>query len=82
MDQEMLIRYICDVAKKAEESLETSNVGCLQLVVPKVRAIGEARLKSMTTLVDQGIKRVKQVLIPIFGLEGLLLFLILTYLWL
>jgi len=82
MDQQVLIRYICDVAKKAEENLETSNVGYLQLVVPKVRAIGEERLRSMTTLVDQAIKTVKQVLIPIFGLEGLLLILILTYLWL
>ncbi len=80
MDQELLTRIICDVAKKAEENLEASTVGCLQLVVPQVRAIGEARLKSMTTLVDRAIQKVKQTLIPVFGLEGLILILILTFL--
>ena len=80
MDQELLIRYICDAAKKAEENLEASNVGCLQLVVPQVRVIGEARLKSMTTFVDKAIQRIKQTLIPVFGFEGLILILILLFL--
>jgi putative membrane protein len=80
MDQEILIRYICDAAKKAEGNLEASNVGCLQLVVPKVRVIGEARLKSMTTLVDRAIQKIKQTLIPVFGLEGLILILLLVVL--
>jgi putative membrane protein len=80
MDQEILIRYICDAAKKAEQSLEASNVGCSQLVVPKVRVIGEARLKSMTTLVDKAIQKIKQTLIPVFGLEGLILILLLALL--
>jgi putative membrane protein len=80
MDQEILIRYICDAAKKAEENLEASNVGCLQLVVPQVKVIGEARLKSMTTFVDKAIQKIKQTLIPIFGLEGLILILLLALL--
>jgi putative membrane protein len=80
MDQELLIRYICDAAKKAEGNLEASNVGCLQMIVPKVRVIGEARLKSMTTFVDKAIQRVKQTLIPVFGLEGLILILLLVFL--
>ena len=80
MDQTLLIRLICDVTKKAEANLEASTVGCLQLVVPKVRAIGEARLKSMTTLVDKAIQKVKQWVAPIFGLEGLLLVLLLLFL--
>ena len=80
MDQEILIRYICDAAKKAEGNLEASNVGCLQLVVPKVRVIGEARLKSMTTLIDRAIQKLKQTLIPVFGLEGLILILLLVFL--
>ncbi len=60
MDQELLTRIICDVAKKAAENLEASTAGCVQLVVPKVRAIGEERLKSMTTLVDRAIQKIKQ----------------------
>jgi putative membrane protein len=80
MDQEVLIRYICDAAKKAEGNLEVSNVGCLQLVVPKVRVIGEARLKSMSTFVDKSIQKIKQTLIPVFGLEGLILILLLALL--
>lgn len=80
MDKALLIRFICDTAKKAEANLEASTVGCLQLVVPKVRAIGEARLKSMTTLVDGAIQKVKQTVVPVFALEGLLLILILLFL--
>jgi putative membrane protein len=80
MDQEILIRYICDAAKEAEGNLDASSVGCLQLVVPQVRVIGEARLKSMTTFVDKGIQKVKQTLIPVFGLEGLILILLLVFL--
>jgi hypothetical protein len=55
-------------------------VGCAQLVVPQVRAIGEARLKSMTTLVDRAIQKIKQTVIPVFALEGVILLLILTFL--
>ena len=78
MNNEVLIRCICEVAKKAEATLEASKVGCLRLVVPKVRVIGEARLQSMSLYVDKAIQRAKQILIPIFGLEGLLLILLLA----
>ena len=61
MDNELLIQYICDAAKKAEANLEFSKAGCLHFVVPHVRVIGEARLKSMTLLVDKAIQRAKQI---------------------
>ena len=80
MDQTLLIRFICEVTEKAEANLEFSTVGCVQLIVPKVRAIGEKRLKSMTTLVDRAIQKAKQTLIPVFGLEGLILILLLVFL--
>ncbi len=51
MDHEVLIRHIIEATKKAETNLETSTAGFLRFVVPQVRVIGEARLKSMTTLV-------------------------------
>jgi putative membrane protein len=79
MSHEILIRYICDVAKKAEANMETSKAGCIHFVVPQVRVIGEARLQSMTTLVDKSIKKAKQML-PVFGLEGLVLILLLVLL--
>ena len=80
MDNETLIRYILEAAKTAESKLETCKAGSLRLIVPQVRVIGEASLKSITTLVDKTIGKAKQTLIPIFGLEGLLLILLLTVL--
>jgi len=78
MSHEVLTRCICDVAKKAEANLETSKAGCIHFVVPQVRVIGEARLQSMSILVDKAIQKAKQTLIPVFGLEGLFLILLLT----
>jgi putative membrane protein len=79
MSHEVLIRCICEVAKKAEANLEASKAGCLRLVVPQVRVIGEARLQSMSILVDKAIQKAKQTLIPVFGLEGLFLILLLAF---
>lgn len=80
MDQALLIRYIRETAIKAEANMEAATAGYLQLVVPKVRAIGEARLKSLTTLVDKAIGKAKQTVVPVFGLEGLILILLLLFL--
>ncbi|MCJ7793370.1 DUF2070 family protein, partial [Candidatus Bathyarchaeota archaeon] len=79
MSHEVLIRCICEVTKKAETNLEASKAGCLRLVVPQVRVIGEARLQSMSILVDKAIQKAKQTLIPVFGLEGLFLILLLAF---
>jgi putative membrane protein len=80
INNELLIQYICEVAKKADTNLEFSKAGYLRFVVPNVRVIGEARLKSITLLVDKAIQKAKQTLIPIFGLEGLFLILLLIVL--
>jgi putative membrane protein len=80
MSHEILTRYICEVAKKAEANLETSKAGCIHFVVPQVRVIGETRLQSMTILVDKSIQKAKQTLLPVFGLEGLVLILLLLLL--
>jgi len=80
IDHETLIRYILQAAKNAESKLETCKAGSLHLVVHTVRVIGEERLKSLTTLVDKAIQRAKQTLIPIFGLECLILILLLIFL--
>jgi putative membrane protein len=80
MSHEVLTRCICEVAKKAEANLEASKAGCLRLVVPQVRVIGKARLQSMSLLVDKAIQKAKQTLLPVFGLEGLVLILLLLLL--
>lgn len=77
MDHDTLIRYILEAAKTAESNIEVSKAGSLRFVVPQVRVIGEERLKSITTLVDKVIVKAKQTLVPIFGLEGLFLILLL-----
>jgi putative membrane protein len=80
MDHEVLLHYIGEVAKKAEANLEACRAGCVRFVVPQVRVIGEERLRSITMLVDKAIEKAKQIVLPIFGLEGLLLILILALL--
>ncbi len=80
MNQEVLIGYICDVAKKAESTLESSKAGAVHLVVSNVRVIGETHLQAMSTLVDKTLRRAKQMVFPIFGLEGLILILLLLLL--
>jgi putative membrane protein len=77
MDHALLIKYIGEAAKKAEANLETCRVGCRTFVVPHVRVIGEERLKSVTTLVDKAIVKAKHIVFPIFGVEALLLLLLL-----
>jgi len=80
IDHALLIQYIGEVAKRAEANLEECSAGSRTFVVPQVRVIGEDRLKSITTLVDKAIVKAKQVVFPIFGVEGLLLILLLLLL--
>ncbi len=78
MNEKTLLGYVGEVAKKAEANLEASKVGCSQFVVPQVRVIGEDRLRSITLLVDKAIQKAKRIVFPIFGIEGLLLILLLA----
>jgi putative membrane protein len=80
MNHETLIQHITEVAKTAASNMESCKAGCLRLVVPKVRVIGEARLGSLSLLVDQALRRAKRIVAPIFVSEGLLLILLLALL--
>jgi putative membrane protein len=73
MNHETLVRHIIEVAKAAASNLESCKAGCLRLVVPEVRVIGETRLASLSLLVDSALRRAKQIVAPIFVSEGLLL---------
>jgi len=77
MDSTLLINYIGEAAKKANANLEVCKAGCRTFTVPQVRVIGEERLKSVTTLVDKSIEQAKKTAPVIFGVEGLLLILLL-----
>jgi putative membrane protein len=80
MDHKTLFRYIKEVARAASANLERCSAGCLRLVVPKVRVIGEARLKSLSIHVDKALHKAKQTVAPIFAFEGLILVLLLMLL--
>lgn len=80
VDQNALIRYITTAASEAASNLETCKAGYKRVIVQKVRVIGSNSLKIMTTLVDKAIQKAKHIVIPIFGLEGLLLIILLLLL--
>ena len=80
MNHELLIGYITEAARAAVAKLETCKAGCKRLVVPKVRVIGQARLESLSLLVDTALKKAKQIVVPIFAFEGLFLVLLLALL--
>jgi putative membrane protein len=77
MDHQVLIQIIGDLAKQALSNVEASKVGCIEFTVPKVRVIGEERLNSVSILIDKAINRAKKAAPVIFGVEGLLLILLL-----
>jgi len=77
MDHDLLVRYIGEVARKAELKLDACKAGCIHFTVPKVRVIGEERLHAISMLVDKAIVKAKRIVAPLFGLEGLILLLLL-----
>jgi predicted neutral ceramidase superfamily lipid hydrolase len=80
MNQDELVKYIIDVAKTAADNLEIAKVGCKRLVVPQVRVIGGSRIAALSLLVDNAIVKAKQIVVPVFLIEGLLLLLLLSLL--
>jgi putative membrane protein len=80
MDQDKLIKYITDVAKIAVANLEPAKAGYKHFIVPNVRVIGGSRIASLSLLVDKAIIKAKQLVVPVFFVEGLLLILLLALL--
>ena len=80
MDEKTLLNHILIVAKAAASNLEPCRSGSAQLSIPDVRVIGEKRLHSLSTLIDSALQKAKKSVIPIFGLEGLFLILLLAIL--
>jgi len=80
MDKELLCSYILKTTDAATTNLEPCRAGCIQILVPDVRVIGEERLNSLSLLVDSALQRAKKIVFPIFGTEGLLLIIFLALL--
>jgi putative membrane protein len=80
MNHDLLLSYITEAASIAMTRLESDKTGSLTLTVPKVRVIGKARIEGFSTLIDQALQKAKSVVVPLFGLEGLLLILLLAIL--
>ena len=49
-------------------------------MVPKIRVIGGGSLGVISVLIDQTIQKAKRIIVPIFGVEGLFLILLLVLL--
>jgi len=80
MDHAVLVSHIVEAAKAAEGTLERCTATGQSITVPGVTVIGENRLNSLSLLVDKALRRAKRTVIPFFGIEGLLLILLLTLL--
>ncbi|MCW4006616.1 MAG: DUF2070 family protein [Candidatus Bathyarchaeota archaeon] len=80
MNHQALIKYIKAAAQTAQANLEPCKSGSLTITIPDVQVIGSDSLSSLTVLVDKAIQKAKQLVVPIFGIEGLLLLLLLLFL--
>lgn len=78
MQHELLFDYIKKAGASAMAELGSCETSCLNLTVPKVRVIGQHRIRAISALIDEALKRAKRVVVPIFALEGFLLFLLLA----
>ncbi|MCL2135695.1 MAG: DUF2070 family protein [Candidatus Bathyarchaeota archaeon] len=79
MDQDKLLSYIITVAKDANANLEPAKAGCKHIVIPKIRVIGGARIEALSLLIDKAIVKAKQIAVPVFLTEGLILLLFLLH---
>jgi predicted neutral ceramidase superfamily lipid hydrolase len=77
MDNEKLIDYIKEAALKALSSLEPAKAACSDIIIPKVKVIGEKRLFALSLLIERSLQRARRVVIPLFGSIGLVLMLFL-----
>jgi putative membrane protein len=80
MDHNLLLGHIKAAASTAMLRLEFCKTGSLTLTIPKVRVIGKARIEGLSKLIDQAIRKAKRIVVPIFGLEGFLLILLIAVL--
>jgi putative membrane protein len=80
MNHDSLIEYIKRAAKSALENLEPAEAAWATDSVPNVKVIGEQQIAAMSTLLDRGMKRARNLAVSIFPLAGAVLALLLLFL--
>jgi len=79
IENEKLISYIQEATRSALAKLESVGVSSRSITVPNVKVIGAKQLEALCLLIDKAIQRAKRAGIPIFGVSGLLLMLLLLF---
>jgi putative membrane protein len=80
IDHERLIAYVKEATAAAMSNLESvKGASCCNITVPNVKVIGKERLETLCLLVDRAIQKAKRIVVPIFGISGLFLMLILLF---
>lgn len=79
IDNEKLISCVKEAALNALGKLEKVGVSCRSITVPDVKVIGAKQLEALCLLIDKAIQRAKRAVLPIFGVSGLLLMLLLLF---
>lgn len=79
MENEKLIVYIKDAASSALANMEFVGVSFRSVKVPNVKVVGAKQLETLCLLIDKAIRRAKRAAVPVFGISGLLLMLLLLF---
>jgi putative membrane protein len=79
MNHEKLMGYIVEAARKALSSMEPAKFGCREVLIPRVKVIGQKPLEQLCVLTDKVIQTAKRMVVPLFGVAFLVLMLVLLH---
>ena len=79
MENEKLINYVKEATINALAKLEKTGFSCRSITVPNVKVIGAKKLEALSALIEGAIQRSKRAIVPVFGVSGLLLMLLLMF---
>jgi predicted neutral ceramidase superfamily lipid hydrolase len=79
MENERLINYVKEATVDALAKLEKMGFSCRSITVPNVKVIGAKKLEALSSLIEEAIQRSKRTMVPVFGVSGLLLMLLLLF---
>jgi putative membrane protein len=79
-DNNKLITYIIEAVNRALANLESGKAAIQNMVVPRVKVIGDKPLEKLCVLVDDALRTAKRAVVPIFGAALVFLMLLLMFL--
>ncbi len=79
IDHERLIEYVKAASHEAMSNQTRVKAVCLNMIVPRIKVIGEKKLEALCILIETTIGRAKRAVVPIFAATGLLLLTFLLY---